>query len=228
VRKTKRSPNRQSAKPSDTKRAKTATIASDASPEEGYAKGRLTRRHIVQNASRQFALHGFRGTTFDQVAAASGLAKGAVSGHFKRKRDLYLAVLKHSLAFFFELEESGAGLPPEEGLLMYLQSLGSHLSADSNARALLIQLIREADEEIRTEIIHTVLTKPFFQIRRHIEGVNPRIDSAAYSFFIFSSLLLDADQHYFYKLMAPEAARQHDMQATIRRLVAVIKSVKER
>lgn len=193
----------------------------------GYEKGRATRRHIVQVASREFAQNGFKATSVDQISAAAGLTKGAVTGHFRLKRDLYVACLKYTLGFLAEMDEIEPGSSPEQGLLRFITRLGSHLSADSNTRALLIQLQREVDDEIRDEIVRAVLTEPFRQLRFHIEGVNPKLDSAAYAFLIFSQLLLDADQHVFYHSMAKDAARAHGMKSTICRLVAIVKTTRE-
>lgn len=211
----------------DKAQKKTQPRGDQNSTERGYAKGRNTRRHIVEVASRVFAAYGYRGSTYDQIASEAGMTKGAVSGHFKRKHDLYVASIKHGLAFFGELAEIGENLPPEEGLLSYLRVLGSYLSADSDARALLIQLIRDVDDDVRAEIIRTVLSPPFVRIRKLIEAVNPRIDSAAYSFIVFSSLLLDADQHKFYMQMAEDKGLSHDMSATIRRLLGIIRTAAE-
>jgi TetR/AcrR family transcriptional regulator len=52
---------------------------------------------ILKAALDMFAAHGFRGTTVDQIAAKCGLSKPNLLYYFRRKEDIYLAVLEHTL-----------------------------------------------------------------------------------------------------------------------------------
>ncbi len=54
-------------------------------------------RRIVANALDVFAMYGFRGSTVDQIAKASGMSKANVLYYFKSKADIYLAVLEETL-----------------------------------------------------------------------------------------------------------------------------------
>lgn len=50
---------------------------------------------ILESARTVFATKGFAGTTMDEIAAATGLAKGTLYLYFKSKRDVYLKTLEH-------------------------------------------------------------------------------------------------------------------------------------
>jgi AcrR family transcriptional regulator len=52
-----------------------------------------TRKAVLDGAARLFAQDGFASTTMDQIAAAAGVAKGAVYHHFASKEALFEAVL---------------------------------------------------------------------------------------------------------------------------------------
>jgi AcrR family transcriptional regulator len=50
---------------------------------------------ILEAARRIFAKKGFADATMDEIAAATGLAKGTLYLYFKSKRDVYLKTLQH-------------------------------------------------------------------------------------------------------------------------------------
>ena len=50
-----------------------------------------TREHIIKNALRLFAQKGFFRTTMEDIATATGVAKGTVYLYFKDKQALYAA-----------------------------------------------------------------------------------------------------------------------------------------
>ena len=66
---------------------------------------------ILDAAQTVFAEHGFRGATVDRIAARAKMSKPNVHYYFKRKTDLYLAVLMRTLdiwlAPFKELDPDG-------------------------------------------------------------------------------------------------------------------------
>ena len=71
---------------------------------------------ILDAALEVFADCGFRGATIDQIAARAGMSKPNLLYYFRRKRDLYLAILERTLDMW--LEPLGAiradGDPAEE------------------------------------------------------------------------------------------------------------------
>ena len=53
---------------------------------------------ILDAAQEVFATYGYQGATIDEVAERAGISKPNLHYYFKRKRDLYLAVLRRTLA----------------------------------------------------------------------------------------------------------------------------------
>ncbi len=52
---------------------------------------------ILKAALEVFSAYGYRGTTVDQIAVKAGLSKPNLLYYFKRKEDIYVAVLEHTL-----------------------------------------------------------------------------------------------------------------------------------
>jgi AcrR family transcriptional regulator len=57
-------------------------------------RGRATRAHLIEVATRLFAEHGYDGTSIDAVLAESGVSRGSLYHHFPGKEALFWAVLE--------------------------------------------------------------------------------------------------------------------------------------
>jgi TetR/AcrR family transcriptional regulator len=57
---------------------------------------------ILDAALEVFSVYGFRGSTVDQIAAKCGLSKPNLLYYFRRKNDIYTAVLQRTLAGWLE------------------------------------------------------------------------------------------------------------------------------
>ena len=57
---------------------------------------------ILKAALEAFSAFGFRGATVDQIAAHCGLSKPNLLYYFRRKEDIYVAVLEHTLHDWLE------------------------------------------------------------------------------------------------------------------------------
>jgi AcrR family transcriptional regulator len=57
-------------------------------------RGRATRAHVVEVATRLFAEHGYDGTSIETVQAAAGVSRGSLYHHFPGKEALFWAVLE--------------------------------------------------------------------------------------------------------------------------------------
>ena len=57
-----------------------------------FERRRDTRRRILSAASKLFKVHGFEGTSVDQIVAAANLAKGTFYQYFQTKIDVALAL----------------------------------------------------------------------------------------------------------------------------------------
>jgi len=91
---------------------------------EPAGKTRIQARNearILDAAQEIFAEAGFRGATVDQIAAKAGMSKPNLHYYFKRKRDLYVAVLRRTLDLWLEpLEELDPEGDPEKELRHYI------------------------------------------------------------------------------------------------------------
>ena len=90
------------------------------------AKTRIQVRNearILDAAQTVFAEHGFRGATVDRIAARAKMSKPNVHYYFKRKTDLYLAVLMRTLDIWLaplkELDPEG---DPAQELRHYISA----------------------------------------------------------------------------------------------------------
>jgi TetR/AcrR family transcriptional regulator len=57
---------------------------------------------ILKAALEVFSAFGFRGSTVDQIATKAGLSKPNLLYYFRRKEDIYVAVLEHTLDDWLE------------------------------------------------------------------------------------------------------------------------------
>jgi AcrR family transcriptional regulator len=57
-------------------------------------RGRATRAHLIEVATRLFAEHGYDGTSIETVLADSGVSRGSLYHHFAGKEALFLAVME--------------------------------------------------------------------------------------------------------------------------------------
>ena len=57
-------------------------------------RGRATRAHLIDVATRLFAAHGYDGTSIEAVLAESGASRGSLYHHFPGKDALFWAVLE--------------------------------------------------------------------------------------------------------------------------------------
>ena len=57
-------------------------------------RGRATRAHVIEVATRLFAAHGYDDTSINMVQAESGVSRGSLYHHFPGKDALFWAVLE--------------------------------------------------------------------------------------------------------------------------------------
>lgn len=76
---------------------------------------------ILDGALEIFSRYGYRGATVDQIAEVSGMSKPNLLYYFRRKHDIYVAVLKRTLTMWPQpLEEISASGGPAEELTRYI------------------------------------------------------------------------------------------------------------
>jgi TetR/AcrR family transcriptional regulator len=78
---------------------------------------------ILKAALEVFSAYGFRGSTVDQIAATCGLSKPNLLYYFRRKEDIYVAVLEHTLRDWLEpLRRLDAAGDPIEEISRYIRA----------------------------------------------------------------------------------------------------------
>jgi TetR/AcrR family transcriptional regulator len=78
---------------------------------------------ILDAALEVFSAFGYRGATVDQIAMKSGLSKPNLLYYFKRKEDIYAAVLERTLALWLApLQALAAEKDPIEELTRYISA----------------------------------------------------------------------------------------------------------
>jgi TetR/AcrR family transcriptional regulator len=78
---------------------------------------------ILDAALEVFSGHGFRGATVDQIAAKCGLSKPNLLYYFRRKEDIYTAVLERTLALWLApLQALDADKDPIAELTHYISA----------------------------------------------------------------------------------------------------------
>ncbi|KQT66251.1 MULTISPECIES: TetR family transcriptional regulator C-terminal domain-containing protein [unclassified Aureimonas] len=81
----------------------------------------INRGTILDAALQVFSIHGFRGSTLDQIAARAGMSKPNLLYYFKRKQDIYAAVLEATLdEWLAPLERLDPAGDPIEELRRYI------------------------------------------------------------------------------------------------------------
>ena len=101
------------------------------SPDGGGARAQRTRKRTrIQEANEEkildaalevFSAYGFRGATVDQIAALAGMTKPNLLYYFRRKEDIYLAVLKRTHEMWLEpLEQLSADGDPAAEIAAYV------------------------------------------------------------------------------------------------------------
>jgi TetR/AcrR family transcriptional regulator len=76
---------------------------------------------ILDAALEVFSSYGFRGATVDQIAALTGMTKPNLLYYFRRKDDIYLAVLRRTLEMWLQpLEMLGHDGDPEAEIAAYI------------------------------------------------------------------------------------------------------------
>ena len=71
----------------------------------GKPRTRIQARNealILDAALDAFSAYGYRGTTVEQIATGAGMSKANVLYYFRRKEDMYRAVLQRTLALWLE------------------------------------------------------------------------------------------------------------------------------
>lgn len=83
----------------------------------------VNSERILDAALEVFSAYGFRGATIDQIADKAGMSKPNLHYYFRRKKDLYVAVLSRTLEMWLRpLEGLAADGDPEAEIRRYVEA----------------------------------------------------------------------------------------------------------
>lgn len=153
-----------------------------------------TRQKIIKNALKMFAQEGFYRTTMEDIAAATGVAKGTVYLYFKDKHCLYTATIEDQFNRFLDMLNDIEQAPGTPGLKMeriakdlveYIKAIGtSYLPFTVESLSLRGSRLKDLHSAIEpklrqmTEIIGGIIREGIEQ--NEFRPVNPRL--AAFHF----------------------------------------------
>jgi AcrR family transcriptional regulator len=104
-------------------------------------RGENTRQRLLDEAERQFAEAGFRGTSLNAIAIACGVGNAGVLHHFASKEKLYKAVLlrlSEDLESDMQAIQAGAGGAGER-LRLALRHYAAGVAADPRRNRLILR-----------------------------------------------------------------------------------------
>jgi len=80
-------------------------------------------QRVLDAALQVFSAHGFRGSTVEQIATTAGMSKANVLYYFRRKQDIYVALLQKTIDDWLKpLETLNPAGDPHEELWRYAQA----------------------------------------------------------------------------------------------------------
>lgn len=151
---------------------------------------------ILAAALDAFSRSGYRGTTLDEIAVAAGMSKPNMLYYFHTKKDLYVAVLQHTLEDwltpFARLDPDG---DPIAELGAYISAKLAHAEANPVASRLFANEILQGapmlEETLKTSL-KTLVEEKSAAIRKWIaDGKMAPVDPLQLIYMIWA-----ATQHY--------------------------------
>ena len=156
-----------------------------------------TRQKLLAAAHRQFADRGFYGASIAQIAGEVGLTKQALLYHFKRKEDLYSAVLK-SIAVRL-LAALRSGVDPENSPEKQFESMieGIYYAARDNPLDSKVLMRELLDDQRRDAPESEWFLKTFLDEIVGMMGMVPALADLSFSeTFSRIYLLMSAIQYF--------------------------------
>jgi AcrR family transcriptional regulator len=113
-----------------------------------------TRERLTAEAARQFALHGYHGTSIGSLAKALGIQKASIYSHIQEKHDLLAELALAGAAAFREaLDAVPADRPAIERLRLALRAHLQVVDTQLEVATIWLQEWRHLAEPARTEFV---------------------------------------------------------------------------
>lgn len=134
----------------------------------------VNSERILDAALEVFSVHGFRGATVDEIAEQAGMSKPNLHYYFRRKKDLYLAVLNRTLEMWLRpLAEIDADGDPEIEIRRYVEAKIDMSRRDPSASRLFASEILQGAPMLRPLLetrVRELLEQKAAVFRRWAEG----------------------------------------------------------
>lgn len=125
-----------------------------------------TRETILRAATRQFADHGFTGTSLRDIGEEAGINFQSIRYHFGSKEDLWEAVVanltRDALQAGIHHEQATASLPPVDQLRAQVRALVAHQVANPDLMRVLIREAMKNSDRYRR--IYPLYIAPFYEL----------------------------------------------------------------
>jgi AcrR family transcriptional regulator len=133
-----------------------------------------TRSELLAAAERRFFVHGYHGTTLDDIADEAGYTKGAVYSTFKSKAGLFLALFDQVMER--RLDELRELLEPHDDDVSRFRALGERPVDERNTQFLLLA-IEFWTHAAREPAVLEAFSERYRRFREALAELGPR-DSA--------------------------------------------------
>ena len=204
-----------------------------ATPRAGQTRKRTriqqeNEERILDAALEVFSTYGFRGATVDQIATLAEMTKPNLLYYFRRKQDIYLAVLEHTLEMWLTPLEalSGEGDPAAEIVAYIERKLEMSREQPEASRLFAMEIIQGAPllGEVLTGRLKKLVDEKTAVIRRWIaEGRLAPVDPHHLIFMIWATTQHYADFGHQIETLnggaALDAGQWADATETVKRII---------
>lgn len=135
------------------------------------AKDLALREQLLEVARREFAAHGFRGTSVAEIAKAADATPAMIYYYFSNKRGLYRAMLEQTLGPFLANLEAGlkeAG-SDDEALPVFVRAYMNLLAASPDIPALILRDVLSPGGEMRDDFVKGFAGRAAPVVRRALQ-----------------------------------------------------------
>jgi AcrR family transcriptional regulator len=155
-------------------------------------KALMTRRALIELASKMFAKQGYVDTSMRDIAQRAGLTTGALYGHFRGKADLLAEAISASIAD--EFGPTSSGPHDEQQMRALLRRNAAHFEGRKRLRALLLQGAAAAQTDMATRArlrneqrAHLERWNERYEVERENLHIAPGIDLETFALFTWSA-----------------------------------------
>lgn len=187
----------------------------------------VNQEKILDGALEVFSRYGYRGATVDQIARACGMSKPNLLYYFRRKHDLYVAVLKRTLEMWLgPLEEMDPAGDPATELSKYIaRKMEFSRTNPQESRLFASEVLQGAPllHAVLEGRVRDLVEKKAEVIRAWIaDGKIAAVDPYHLIFMLWATTQHYADFESQIAAILPAQSRQETLDAAARTLPAIL------